>query len=614
MAALLSTILAAACLGGCASRAAGAPPIEAGVLDLRGWDFDESPALSLSGPWLFLPGTVDISYEDFMAAGPAQRRVPDLWRGDDAGGPRGHGCGTYRLTVLLPGDHPPLALHYAYASTAFAVDAGGERILQVGVPSEDPRTARPEYRPGTVRLPPQGERLELLVRVSNYVYRSGGLWYPLYLGSAERVESDQRFDQAAALIQFTVLLLVGALLLLLYSLRRVDRSFLYGGLLTLVLALRVTVTGEYLLTAAFPGIPFALLIKLEYFAMTSGFFFGVVFFTTLYPDLLGSRLRAACLVPSVLFLLVILASPLDFMTRALFAYYGGMVFTLAVGAAALLRRVRSKIDEDALYVFAGVAVLSAAVVNDMLYSSFVLNTGNLAPWATIIFVCLQAVILVRRMTRAFAEAESLNERKDLLIKEIHHRVKNSLQVVSSLLTLQANRTSDPAGVAAYRALRSRVAAMSLVHEKLYGKVASETLDLGAYLEDLVRLIVEEGRHEGVDIRLDLALRTAETPVDACIDAGLITTELVSNALKHALVPAGGGTLRVELGEDGGGVWISVEDDGPGFPADFSLDYASTLGFKLVQAILRRSRGRLELLPGPGGRVKVYFSPGPAQQP
>jgi two-component sensor histidine kinase len=591
-------------LVGCSAPALDSPQPSGGVLDLRGCDFASGTSVPLTGSWDFLPGTVDIPLTGFMASPYVQRKVPDLWKGTEAGGSRGHGSGSYHLTVLLPPHAPPLAFHYLSASTAFRIEVDGLPIVQVGVPSSDPEAAVPAYKPGFARLGGVGQRLEIMVRVSNYAYRVGGLWFPIFLGSAESIESTHLSEIVIAIGQSMALAIMGLLLLLLFYLRRKDLAFLFGGLMAVILALRLLVTGEYVLTDIAPGISFDLVIRLEYLTVFSSFPVATAFFTALFPRLMDRRLKWACILPSAAFSLLILVLPLDALTRTLIAFYAFAIFNIIVLEAALFLNTIQMRKAEGVAIFAGTILLAASVVNDFLYSSFVWWTGNLVPWGFSAFVALMVVIMVRRMTTAFAGAESLLAQKELMIKEIHHRVKNSLQVVASLLSLQSHRIEDPGVKATFAALRLRVSSMSLVHEKLYGKAASDRLDLGDYLQDLIRLLVSKDGIEPGKIRLSVATEAAEIDADACFDVGLIVTELVSNAMKHAILPEGEGSLKVEMRAEGAIASILVEDEGPGFPPLFDPAASNSLGYKLVASLVKGRRGKLEILPGPGGRVRV----------
>jgi two-component sensor histidine kinase len=607
MALVLLLAVAASIPTGCAAASAGAPRSSRGVLDLRGYRFDLGESAPLSGEWDFIPNSLDASLEDFALPGTAHREVPDLWNADEAGGTGGKGYASYHLTVLLPPDAPKLALHYLSCSTAFGVEVDGAPILQVGVPSADPRTARAAYRPGFARLEGSGERMEIVVRVSNYAYRMGGMWYPLLLGASDAVEANHHLEFAMTLAQSTALLVMGVVLLVLFFLRRKDKPLLFSGLFALVMALRVLVTGEYILTDFWPGIPFGLLVKLEYLTVSLSFPAATAYFAVLYPDLLTRRLKLFCLVPPLAYTALVLVLPTDILTRSLFFYYFFAASNILVVVGRLLWKLLRRFDREDFAILLGATVLAASAINDALYAALVWWTGYLAPWGFGFFVFCQVYVLARRLTGEFREVEELLSHRELLIKEIHHRVKNNLQVVASLLTLQSNRSSDLGAKAAFAALRMRVISMSLVHEKLYGMSVSDSLDLGAYIDDLVKLLAARDELEAGKVSLRISTAAVDVGVDACVDVGLIVTEIVSNAMKHAFLPKGGGELKVEMRAMAGRVSIVIEDDGPGFPAGFRPEEQNSMGYKLISSLLKKNSGSLEILGGPGARVRIELA-------
>ena len=217
-----------------------------GVLDLRARDWRTGPVV-LAGEWGFEGGF---------------RKVPDIWSGNDAGGPDGRGAGTYRLTVLLA-DPPALALRYGSTSTAFLVRVNGAELVTVGRPDADASRAVSAYAPGTVPLP-SGTRLDIEFFVSNHDYRVGGLWTAPSLGPAEAVQDGQWAEEAGALALAAALAVIGISSLVLFLYRRSDRTFLSLGLFSLVVALRALVTGEYPMVRILPHLPFDVLVRLEY--------------------------------------------------------------------------------------------------------------------------------------------------------------------------------------------------------------------------------------------------------------------------------------------------------------------------------------------------------------
>jgi PAS domain S-box-containing protein len=174
--------------------------------------------------------------------------------------------------------------------------------------------------------------------------------------------------------------------------------------------------------------------------------------------------------------------------------------------------------------------------------------------------------------------------KEVLLQEIHHRVKNNLQTVSSLLQLQQREVQEPALRAVFAEADSRVRAMALVHEQLYQRELLSELDFGHYLRCLVEQLLHSGAAE-LSLSLELELQPLLLPVDAAIPLALITSELLTNALKYAYRDRGGGMLRIVLKSAGPAqLVLEVADDGPGLPEGFDPMAAHSLGLRLVQML------------------------------
>ena len=203
--------------------------------------------------------------------------------------------------------------------------------------------------------------------------------------------------------------------------------------------------------------------------------------------------------------------------------------------------------------------------------------------------------------------EQLQE-KEVLLKEIHHRVKNNLQVISSLLYLQAQQISDEAHLAVLTESRARVKSMALVHEKLYNSEDLSGIDYGSYLDEFSRYLLQtfagEGRH--VDLRLDC--EPVALPIDCAIPLSLLVNELVTNSLKYAWNGRDHMTLALSLRRDGGDCLLSVVDDGPGLPPGLDLEDPDTLGLQLVSNLARQIHGGLESSSQDGARFTVRFPP------
>jgi PAS domain S-box-containing protein len=219
--------------------------------------------------------------------------------------------------------------------------------------------------------------------------------------------------------------------------------------------------------------------------------------------------------------------------------------------------------------------------------------------------------VIRDMT-----AEKIRERelrdslaeKEVLLKEVHHRVKNNLQIISSLLFLQKDAMTDPVLQGALEESRNRIASMALIHEELYRSGDLARVDIKEYLERLAPKVVNALRG-AKSVGFALALGDCRVSVDKAIPIGLIVNELLTNAVKHGLADRDAGSIRVRLERDGGLAHITVEDDGMGLPSGFHPDATRTLGMQLVVQLTRQLRGTLSFgSSGEGAFFRLSFAP------
>jgi PAS domain S-box-containing protein len=212
---------------------------------------------------------------------------------------------------------------------------------------------------------------------------------------------------------------------------------------------------------------------------------------------------------------------------------------------------------------------------------------------------------VRATSEAMLRA-SLVE-KETLLKEIHHRVKNNLQVIASLINLQGAKAPEGMAREFLDELRGRVHAIALLHERLYRSGNLARIDLRDYVPDLVADLVRAGAAEPGRVAVTTTVCELYLAMDAALPVGLIVQELVSNAFKHAFPPSrAGGRVDVEVARRDGFVELSVADDGVGFPAPVDAGAATTLGLQLVGDLARQIDGEFTVERGGGARCVVRF--------
>jgi PAS domain S-box-containing protein len=206
--------------------------------------------------------------------------------------------------------------------------------------------------------------------------------------------------------------------------------------------------------------------------------------------------------------------------------------------------------------------------------------------------------------------QELLREKESLLKEVHHRVKNNLQVISSLVRLQSYRVENPIAQAALRDMQNRIGSMALLHETLYQSGNFARVDLAAYLRAVCSQMFHSLAADPASIQLRLDVASVDLDVHQAVPCGLLINELVSNCLKHAFPDGRAGEVRVEVQWVDGGpaLRLRVADNGVGLPANFDLRQLRTLGLQLVSDLVGQIGGRLDIGRGPGAVFEVLFTP------
>lgn len=214
---------------------------------------------------------------------------------------------------------------------------------------------------------------------------------------------------------------------------------------------------------------------------------------------------------------------------------------------------------------------------------------------------------VSERIRAQEQTQASLREKEALLKEIHHRVKNNLQVISSLLNLQAAKIGDPATRELFLESQNRVRSMALVHQKLYGAEDLAHISFVDYLHSLVDSLSRMFHSPGQKIRIEIQAEDFYLDIDQAIPCGLIINELVTNSFKHAFRGRSEGRISIDMHPNGQGEMIlSVGDDGMGYPVGLDIFSSPSLGLNLVTGLSAQIGARLELAPGPGAGVRLHF--------
>lgn len=219
-------------------------------------------------------------------------------------------------------------------------------------------------------------------------------------------------------------------------------------------------------------------------------------------------------------------------------------------------------------------------------------------------VCVASDISIRKE----AEEQITNslKEKEILLAEIHHRVKNNLAVISGLLQMQIWETEDEAAETALKDSQLRVQSIALVHEKLYQSESLSYIQFDRYIRDLLQAISSTYMDLEVAVSIDTELEDIALNINQAIPCSLLLNELIVNAYKHAFGQREEGNIFVKISKDGNCVRLLVRDDGVGFPEDFNFEEATSLGMTLINTLIQQLGGQIEIDNNDGAIFEYSF--------
>lgn len=203
-------------------------------------------------------------------------------------------------------------------------------------------------------------------------------------------------------------------------------------------------------------------------------------------------------------------------------------------------------------------------------------------------------------------SKALHE-KEVLLREIHHRVKNNLQVISSLLALQSEHVDDNVALSALQEGQDRVQSMALIHQNLYQDHNLTGVSINEYFTKLIRNLFDSYNIRKDQIRLEMNIDPLNLDVDTVVPIGLIVNELVSNSLKYAFPDNRKGTIWVDLVEKGQQLYLSIKDDGIGMPPEREESLGQSFGYRLIKIFTRQLKGTLSITGDPGTQVSIAIN-------
>ncbi|UCD81815.1 MAG: PAS domain S-box protein [Desulfobacterales bacterium] len=401
-----------------------------GILDLTDWDFKRDGPVDLNGEWEFY-WMQHLAPEDFTPKAPIHKtafmKVPGYWKGHELEGEKlpGYGYATYRLNVMLEKPKESYALRTVEISNAYTLYIDGQKVGSLGQAGKDIETSVPQQFPQIFDFEPYSNQIELIIQVSNFHHRRGGVWEVIQLGREKDIRKAQERRLSFDLFLFGSIFLMSLYHLGLFVVRKKDRSALYFSVFCFLIALRLLTTGGRYLILLFPEVSWELMLKLEYLS----FYLAVPAFGLFMQSIFqkfSERFQRLLMMLATAFSCVVAFSPARFFTHTLNIYEILTLITLLYGLYVIFASLAQKRVEAFVFLL-GFGILCLSMLNDMLHVEGIIHTGFFAQFGFFFFILSQGFLLSYRFSTAMTTVEiQQKELRDTLESyktEIKERVR-----------------------------------------------------------------------------------------------------------------------------------------------------------------------------------------------
>lgn len=385
--------------------------LKSGVLDLRNTDFDTNKFYSLDGEWEFYwEQFLDVNNSELaLAEKKSFLKIPGVWNGLGIDGKKlsGEGYATLRATILTRPTNVILGFKLPVLSQPYSLYINGKKVCSNGTPSKFKERDLSDFTSDSCIYSYSGERLELVLYLSNFYNKSGGILNSITWGSMRKMEEVHSQYMIPAFIFFGVAIFIFLYQIEIYFLRRKDITSLYFGLICFLLSIRIFVSGEKYIVKIFPHISWEWLIQLEYlnvYLLLPAFaFYQYSIFPLEFQKL---ALKIMNLFAFVVIAIVVFAP--SYMASYTIEIFEVFVITSSMYSFYVILKAMQKGRKDALHFFLSFCPLFLGVVNDILYYNFNISSFLLTPILWIFFLFLQSILLSRKFSQAVSKVESLS--------------------------------------------------------------------------------------------------------------------------------------------------------------------------------------------------------------
>lgn len=637
---LFLTVLAG-CLPG-TGKVSQKPRAVDGVLDLSAWNFERDGTVGLDGEWEFYWGQL-LEPTDFMPGKKTDSAnlidLPRSWNGYLVQDRKlsGNGYATFRLRIRGRDFDTPLALKVPIMCTAYKLWANGELLAENGRVESSRQGMVPQYRPQIVSLNSGQNNLELVVQVSNYMHRKGGIWESIRIGTEEQVRSQRDLRLAFQLLLFGSFLALGIHYLGLSIVRRQERYAIYFVQACFLMSLRLLLVGEIFLIQVFPDFSWEWELKLEYLTYYLSMLVLLLLLKALFPAEVSPTIQRVTAVLSLSYSALVLLTPAHIYTHTLTSYQlytMFLVFYFIYVLAVASRRQR----EGARFMLVGGIIYCASIIYDVFFANFrTLVIGHLAPLGLFMFLLAQHLALMGRLAAAFFRLEDLSERlltldkmKDEFLATTSHELRTPLSGILGIAESVLDGVSGPLTDNQKRNVSLIVASskrLSILVDDImdFCRLKSKDIDLEltpVNIHQVVDLVIEVCRPLILGKSLELKNQVPKDIPMVQADENRLA-QILYNLIGNAIKFTPSGSVAVSASQQNRLLEIVVADTGIGVSADrwedifqpfqqaddsISSQYGGTgLGLSVSKSLVELHGGTIWVESEPGLGSRFHFT-------